>query len=146
MKTGTVTIRLPVERVEKIKKMAEAKGCAVTELLKEPIENWLDGVSEPSADSVAIMQKLEQLEQTIAETRKEQGAVLIASLASSAGARYLSNLCALYADDVISYLSTQKPLDEKTKALREEQRAADEDVYANICIEAAKERANQSGQ
>jgi hypothetical protein len=47
---------------------------------------------------------------------------------------------------VISYLSTQKPLDEKTKVLREEQRAADEDVYANMCIEAAKERANLSDQ
>lgn len=146
MKTGTVTIRLPVERVEKIRKMAEAKGCAVSELLKEPIENWLDGVAKPDSESAALMQKLEQLEQTVAETRKEQGAVLIAALASSAGARYLSNLCALYADEVISYLSTQKPLDEKTKALREEQRAADEDVYANMCIEAAKERANQSGQ
>jgi hypothetical protein len=122
--------------------MAEAKGCPVTELLREPIENWLDGVSKPGDESAAILQKLEQLEQTIAESRKEQGAVLISALASSAGARYLSNLCAIYCDEIISYLSTQKPLDGKTKALREEQRAADEDVYASMCIEAAKERAN----
>jgi hypothetical protein len=54
-----------------------------------------------------------------------------------AGARYLGNLCAIYADDIISYLATQKPLDDKTKALRDAQRQADEDAYANVCIKTA---------
>jgi hypothetical protein len=134
MKTGTVTIRIPIEKIEKMQKMAKARGCTVAELLREPISEWLDGEPAGGARKDEIVRRLEELEARLMAAQKEQEPVLIAALGNTAGARYLSNLCAIYADDIISYLATQKPLDDKTKALRDAKRQADEDAYSNECI------------
>jgi hypothetical protein len=83
------------------------------------------------------MDRLSAIEESLSRSRKEAAAVLVATLGNTAGARYLSNLCALYADDVISYLRSGKPLDEKTNAQSDAKRQADEDLYANECIQQA---------
>jgi predicted DNA-binding protein len=141
MKTGTITIRLPIEKIEQMQKMAKVRGCTVAELLREPIERWLDGAPAPGTDNEAVLEKLAEIEEAIAKAQKEQASVLMATLTNAAGARYLGSVCANYEDDIISYLGTQQPLDDKTKALRDGKRQADEDAYANAAIKSALEGA-----
>ncbi|OYV37393.1 MAG: hypothetical protein B7Z80_12975 [Rhodospirillales bacterium 20-64-7] len=143
MKTSTVTIRLPIEKIEKVQQMAKVRGCTVAEILREPIERWLDGAQEPGTGNEAVLQKLAEIEATITGSQKEQAGILIAALGNTAGARYLGNLCAIYADDIISYLATNMPLDDKTKAMRDAKRQADEDAYANACIKEAIDSQNK---
>ena len=65
MKTGTVTIRLPIDKIERLKGLAEKRGCSLSELLREPISTWLDleaiggGASE---EVIAELRKLMLLE------------------------------------------------------------------------------------
>jgi hypothetical protein len=139
MKTSTVTIRLPIEKIEQMQKMAKVRGCTVAELLREPIERWLGGAPEPGTGNEAVLQKLAEIEEAIARSQKEQASLLMATLANAASARYLGSLCANYEDDIISYLGTQKPLDDKTKALRDAKRQADEEAYSSACIKRALE-------
>jgi hypothetical protein len=111
----------------------------IHKLAKEMLSAGIAGSKSGADASAQLLARIDQLETNLTRTQKEMAPVLLAALGNTAGARYLGNLCALYADDIISYLATQKPLDDKTKALRDAQRQADEDAYCNDCIREALE-------
>jgi hypothetical protein len=139
MKTQVLAVRLPEEQTETLQKMADSRGLKVSDLVKDMITEALSDAKSGSGSNADVMARLEQLEASLTSSQKQMGAILIAALGNTAGARYLGNLCAIYADDIISYLATSKPLDDRTKAQRDEKRQADEDAYANECIKQALE-------
>lgn len=137
MKTQVLAVRLPQGQFDTLQKMADSRGLKISELAKEMLSAGIAGRQGGSDPSAQLLARIDQLEDSLTRTQKETAPILIAALGNTAGARYLGNLCALYADDIISYLATQKPLDDKTKALRDAQRQADEDACANECIKQA---------
>ncbi len=107
----------------------------MSDLVREPIEQWLEGKPAPAAkNDDALAKRIAELEAQVAGGQKRAEAILKAALGNTAGARYLANLAVAYCDDVISYLATNKPLDDRSKALRDAQRQAYEDAIAAGCI------------
>jgi hypothetical protein len=142
MKTQVLAVRLPQDQFDTLQKMADSRGLKISELAKEMLSAGIAGSKSGSDASANLLARIDQLEDNLTRAQKEMAPILIAALGNTAGARYLGNLCALYADDIISYLATQKPLDDETKALRDAKRQADEDAYANACIKEALEGGN----
>lgn len=50
MKTGTVTIRLPEEKIEQLQEMAKAKGCSLSEFVREQVLAQIDGKGNSSPE------------------------------------------------------------------------------------------------
>lgn len=115
MKTGTVTIRLPQDKIDRLKAIAEKRKCSVTELLREPISTWLDLGAIGGGNNQEVLEALGKLEGNILGTQQSLGDLVIATLRTAIGARYMANKAAENTDEVVSYMSANKPLDPKTK-------------------------------
>ena len=115
MKTGTVTIRLPQDKIDRLKAIAEKRKCSVTELLREPISTWLDLGAIGGGDNQEVLEALGKLESNVLGTQQSLGDLVIATLRTAIGARYMANKAAENTDEVVSYMSANKPLDPKTK-------------------------------
>ena len=115
MKTGTVTIRLPEDKIERLKAIAEKRKCSVTELLREPISTWLDLGAIGGSDNQEVLEALGKLESNVLGTQQSIADLLIATLRTAIGARYMANKAAENTDEVVSYMASNKPLDPKVK-------------------------------
>ena len=116
MKTGTITIRLPEEKIERLKAIAEKKNCSVTELLREPISIWLDLGAIGGGSNQEVLEALGKLESSVMGTQQSIAELVITTLRTAIGARYMANKAAENTDELVSYMSSNKPLDPKTKA------------------------------
>ncbi|MBS3904828.1 MAG: hypothetical protein KGZ39_05835 [Simkania sp.] len=120
MKTGTVTIRLPEEKIEQFKQMAKVKGMTLAEFVREQalaqIESKADGSGE-------VLNRIEELETKLSGAQKVVADLLVAILRNTVGARYHASLATTYADDIITVMQTGNVLSqgevEQRQVLRE---------------------------
>ncbi|MBA4049816.1 MAG: hypothetical protein C0464_02275 [Cyanobacteria bacterium DS2.008] len=130
MKTEVIGLRLPVEQVEALKKVADSRAIKVSDLVKEMVTDGLAGVKR-GADSSAQLDKLakqmKELEGKLTGRHDWLAEVVITSVELTARTRYLAQMAVESADEVVTYISTQKALDPKTKLLWNEKRAKEEE-------------------
>ena len=120
MKTGTVTIRLPEEKIEQFKQMAKVKGMTLAEFVREQalvqIESKADGSGE-------VLKRIEELETKLSGAQKVVADLLVVILRNIVGARYHASLATTYADDIITVMQTGNVLSqgevEQRQVLRE---------------------------
>jgi predicted DNA-binding protein len=122
MKTGTVTIRLPEEKIEQFKQMAKVKGMTLAEFVREQalaqIERQNDGGAE-------VLKRIEEMEQNLSDAQKAAADLLVAVLRNTVGTRYHASLATTYADDMITMMQTGNVLSkdevERRQAVREKE-------------------------
>lgn len=120
MKTGTVTIRLPEEKIEQFKQMAKVKGMTLAEFVREQalaqVESKDDGSDE-------VLKRIEELETNLTDAQKAAADLLVAVLRNTVGTRYHATLATTYADDIITVMQTGNVLSqgevEQRQVLRE---------------------------
>jgi len=108
MKTGTVTIRLPEDKIERLKEIAKRREISVSELLREPISTWLDLGAIGGGDNQEVLSKLQELETNVLGAQTSIADLVITTLRVVVGARYMANIAAENSDEVNSWLSSKK--------------------------------------
>ncbi|MBX9686210.1 MAG: ribbon-helix-helix domain-containing protein [Candidatus Obscuribacterales bacterium] len=112
MKTGTVTVRLPKEKIEQLQEMAKAKGATLSEFVREQILSSLDG--QGSNNSGADLKKqLSDMEANLSSAQQAMAETLLLILTNAVGTRYHASLATTYADDIITVMQTGNILSEK---------------------------------
>lgn len=134
MKTGTVTIRLPIDKIERLKGLAEKRGCSLSELLREPISTWLDLEAIGGGASEEVIAELRKLMESTTAAHIALTELATATLRMAAGARVMANKAAENTDEVVSYMSSNEPLSQKTKRKWQEQRDAESNRIADHWI------------
>lgn len=138
MKTETITVRLPVEQVEALKKMADSRALKVSDVVKEMITAGIEGRQSSADTNAGLVSTLKDLEKNLIGGQDWLSSMVLANLRATAGARYFAQLAMENTDEVISYLANQKPLDSKTKAQWRKSRGAEEDKQADQWIDEAR--------
>lgn len=122
MKTATVTIRLPVEKIEQFTQMAKAQGCTLSEFVREQA---LAQVESKASGNLELSKRLEEMAAAQTEEQKTAIDLLVAILRNTVGARYHASLATTYADDVITVMQTGNVLSvgevENRQAIREKE-------------------------
>lgn len=113
MKTGTVTVRLPEEKIDQLQELAKAQGCTVSDLVRNKILNSLESKSESSGSDAELMNRLNEIEKNLIGAQQAIAEILVPILANVAGARYHASLATTYADDIITVMQTGNVLSEK---------------------------------
>ncbi len=113
MKTGTVTVRLPEEKIDQLQEVAKAQGCTVSDLVRNKILNSLESKSESSGSDAELMNRLNEMEKNLIGAQQAIAEILVPILANVAGARYHASLATTYADDIITVMQTGNVLSEK---------------------------------
>jgi|GEM_PF-6802252 predicted DNA-binding protein len=120
MKTGTVTIRLPEEKIEQFKQMAKVKGMTLAEFVREQALTQIESKADGSPE---VLKRIEELETNLAGAQKVVADLLVAILRNTVGARYHASLATTYADDMITMMQTGNVLSEgeveRRRAVRE---------------------------
>ncbi len=146
MKTEVIALRLPVEQLEALKKVADSRAIKVSELVKEMVTDGLAGVKSGADNSAQIDQltkQMKELEDHLEGRHDWLAEVVIASVELTARTRYLAQVAVESADEVVSYISTQKALDPKTKLLWNEKRAKQEESQGKYWAKKAEEDADK---
>ena len=87
----------------------------MTELLREPISTWLELGTIGGGDNQEVLEALGKLESNVLGTQQSIADLVIAILRTAIGARYMANKAAENTDEVVSYMASNKPLDQKVK-------------------------------
>ena len=103
MKTATVTIRLPVEKIEQFTEMAKAQGCTLSEFVREQA---LAQVESKASGNLELSKRLEEMAAALMEEHRTAADLLVAILRNTVGARYHASLATTYADDIITVMQT----------------------------------------
>jgi predicted DNA-binding protein len=122
VKTGTVTIRLPEEKIAELQEMAKAKGCTLSELVREQV---LAKMEDDGKSGVELSKRVEEVAETIINEQRVYIDLLITILRNTVGARYHASLATTYADDMITMMQTGNVLSEgeaeRRQAVREKE-------------------------
>lgn len=113
MKTGTVTVRLPDEKIEQLQKMAKAQGCTLSDLVRKQILNSLEPSYTADSSSPELLKRLQEMETNLAGAQQAMAEILVLILTNAVGARYHASLATTYADDIITVMQTGNVLSEK---------------------------------
>lgn len=113
MKSGTVTVRLPEEKIEQLQVMAKAQGCTVSDLVRNQILNSLKRQGANSNGDPEVMTRLQELEINLSGAQQAMAEILMPILMNVVGARYHASLATTYADDIITVMQTGNVLSEK---------------------------------
>jgi len=84
--------------------------------LREPISIWLDLGAIGGGNNQDVLEALGKLESSVMGTQQSIAELVITTLRTAIGARYMANKSAENTDELVSYMSSNKPLDPKTKA------------------------------
>lgn len=122
MKTGTVTVRLPDEKIEQLQEMAKAQGCTLSELVRKQILNSLEASPAASGGSPELEKRLQEMETNLIGAQQAMAEILVPILANAVGARYHASLATTYSDDIITVMQTGNVLSEKEVERRQEVR------------------------
>ena len=141
MKTDVIGVRLPVEQVAKLQKMANSRGMKVSDLVRERVKVGIEGAEASSDLTVQLLASMKQLEENLEGGQTWLADVVITQMKAVAAARYLAQIAADNTDEVISYLANQKPLDAATKEQwrkkREEEQARQGQQWIDKALEIA---------
>ena len=113
MKTGTVTVRLPEEKIEQLQEQAKTQGCTVSDLIRNQILSSLGSEGGSSGSDPELMNRLNEMEKNLIGAQQAIAEILVPILANVAGARYHASLATTYADDIITVMQTGNVLSEK---------------------------------
>jgi len=65
MKTDVIGVRLPVEQVAKLQKMANSRGMKVSDLVREMVKVGIEGAEASSDLTVQLLASMKQLEENL---------------------------------------------------------------------------------
>lgn len=138
MKTGTVTVRLPEEKIEQLQEMAKAQGCTLSDLVRIQILNNLERRNAASDNGSDLMTRLQEMETNLAGAQQAMADVLVLILTNVVGARYHASLATTYADDIITVMQTGNVLSEKEverrQGVREKEAQRIEDAVIALAL------------
>lgn len=137
MKTGTVTVRLPDDKIEQLQEMAKAQGCTLSELVRKQILTGLDACNSADGGSPGLMKRLQEMETNLIGAQQAMAEILVPVLTNVVGARYHASLATTYADDIITVMQTGNVLSEKEVGRRQsvrekEAQRIEESVIAQV--------------
>lgn len=112
MKTGTVTVRLPEEKIAQLQEMAKAQGCTQSDLVRSLLLASLKKQSSAEG-SPELMTRLQEMEANLIGMQQAMAEILVPILTNTVGARYHASLATTYADDIITVMQTGNVLSEK---------------------------------
>ncbi len=112
MVSGAVSVRLPEEVLAELEKLATEQGRKVSDVVRDLIISGLKSGGKPTSD---------EHNELVIEYLQGFGAVLMALMHESAGARYFAEIATSYATDMESLLRERKVMDPETKAALMEQ-------------------------
>lgn len=147
MATEVIALRLPVEQLDDLKKVANSRAMKVSDLVKEMVADGLAGVkagADNSAQIAKLTTQVEQLEKNLTGGQSRLTEVVMTGIRLTAGARYMAQMAVETGDEVISYMSSQKALDPKTKVLWRERRAKQEAMQEDYWVKKAAEAADRA--
>lgn len=125
MKTGTVTVRLPIEAIDRLQKLAKAQGCSLSDLLKKKIMSNLETNKEDTESNSDMLKRLQEMEANLIGAQQAMAEILVPILTNAVGARYHASLATTYADDMITVMQTGNVLSEqeveRRQAVREKE-------------------------
>jgi len=75
MKTGTVTIRLPEEKIEQFKQMAKVKGMTLAEFVREQALAQVESKGDSSGE---VLKRIEEMEANLSDAQKAAAEFLTA--------------------------------------------------------------------
>jgi len=112
MKTGTVTIRLPEEKIAQLQEMARAQGCTQSDLVRNLL---LASLKNPgiAGGSSELMDRLQEMEAKLIGMQQAVAEILVPILKNVVGTRYHASLATTYADDIITVMQTGNVLSEQ---------------------------------
>lgn len=146
MATEVIALRLPVEQLEALKKVADSRAIKVSELVKEMVTAALAGIksgADNSAEIANLVKQMQQLEANLTGGQDYLAEVLMTNTRLTAAARYLAQMAVENGDEVNSYMSNQKALDPKTKLQWQEKRAKQEAMQGDYWVKKAAEAASE---
>lgn len=113
MKTGTVTVRLPDEKIERLQQMAKAQGCTLSDLVRKQILNSLEMSATADGSNPELLNRLQEVETNLIGAQQAMAEILVLILTNAVGTRYHASLATTYADDIITVMQTGNVLSEK---------------------------------
>lgn len=122
MKTGTITIRLPIDKIERLKELAEKRGCSMAELLREPISTWLDLKAIGTGGNDEVLKQLEELKAVVGGSQQAVVDVLMGVMAGIASTRYYAATAATFGDEMSVFIKDGTKLTEEQRNLRAAER------------------------
>lgn len=125
MKTGTVTVRLPIEAIEQLQEAAKVQRCSLSDLLKKKILSSLETNKERTESSADLVKQLHEMETNLIAAQQAMAEILLPILTNVVGARYHASLATTYADDMITVMQTGNVLSEKEVVRRQNVREAE---------------------
>lgn len=138
MKTGTVTVRLPDEKIEQLQEMAKAQGSTLSDLVRKQILNSLESSNTANGSSPELLKRLQEMETNLAGAQQAMADVLVLILTNVVGARYHASLATTYADDIITVMQTGNVLSEKEverrQGVREKEAQRIEDAVIALAL------------
>lgn len=139
MKTGTITIRLPEDKIERLKKLAEKRGCSVSELLREPVCTWLDLEAIGAGSNDEVLKQLEELKALVGGSQS----LLMGVLAGITSTRYYAAMACTFGDEMSVFIKDGTKLTEDQKnqraAGREQQALMNESMLIKEVIESQQQ-------
>lgn len=147
MATEVIALRLPVEQLEALKKVADSRAIKVSELVKEMVTAALAGIktgADNSAEIANLVKQMQQLEANLTGGQDYLAEVVMTNTRLTAAARYLAQMAVENGDEVNSYMSSQKALDPKTKLQWQEKRAKQEAMQGDYWVKKAAEAASEA--
>lgn len=113
MKTGTVTVRLPIEAIEQLQEAAKTQRCSLSDLLKKKILSSMETNTKGTESSSDLLKRLQEMETNLTGAQQAMAEILVLVLTNAVGARYHASLATTYADDIITVMQTGNVLSEK---------------------------------
>ena len=110
MKTGTITIRLPEDKIQRLKELAKKQNISVTELLREPITTWLDLGAIGQSSNEEVLERIEKLDTNIQGALMAHADLGVNILKAALGARIYACKAAENGDEVVSFMAREKAL------------------------------------
>lgn len=147
MATEVIALRLPVEQLEALKKVADSRAMKVSELVKEMVADGLAGVkkgADNSAQIAKLVKQVKELEESVTGGQDWLASVMKTEIRLTAATRYLAQMAVENGDEVVSYISSQKALDPKTKISYQERRAKQEAMQGEHWAKKAEEDADKA--
>jgi len=149
MATEVIALRLPVEQLEVLKKVANSRAMKVSDLVKEMVATGLVGVkagTDNSAQVAKLTKQIQQLEDNLTGGQDWLTEVVLTEIRLMAATHYLAQKAVENGDEIVSYVSSQKALDPKTKILWEERRAKQEAIQGEYWVKKATEVADKAAE
>lgn len=143
MKTEVIGVRLPVEQVAKLQKMASSRGMKLSDLVREMVNQGMEGAKSGEDTIMQLLARMKQLEENLEAGQTWLADVVITQMRAVAAARYLAQIAAENSDEVISYLANQMPLDPKIKEQWQKLRENEQDRQGQDWIDMALKIASQ---